>query len=111
MVAAMIATLVAPKSVRALVATLVRDVDNPARATILSSYGGDQTLLGNGNFPCIVPYVHSPTTTKTKSSLKKGRGDRALDRALWDQLTVEYSSLPVPSHSWPARTLLSCVRN
>lgn len=52
---AMIATLVAPKSVPALVATLVREVDNPARAAIRSSYGDEQTLPGNGNFPCIVP--------------------------------------------------------
>jgi hypothetical protein len=57
-VMALIATLVAPKGVHALVATLVRDVDNPGRATNVFLYCKAVTP---DSFGCFMPTIGNPT--------------------------------------------------
>lgn len=79
---AMIATLVAPKSVHALVATLVRDVDNPARATIVSAVCLT-ARLGGGGTNCelytvpsgqrlVIEQIEAICTTPTGTSVYTG---------------------------------------
>jgi hypothetical protein len=59
---AMVAALVAPKSVHALVATLVRDVDNPARAPIISANCQSQPV------PILNLYIYEPCDLYTVPS-------------------------------------------
>jgi hypothetical protein len=55
---AMLFALSAPKSVSALVATLVRDTDNPGRATLVAaSCGATSTGGSNGDISCFPGYT------------------------------------------------------